>query len=183
MYFPSGVLLQMTLHWLIIVFILFSKGTQHLWSVPVMSFQDVTYHFRVSLSVSKLQSMRGFQTLRGSSVLFDPFIVHFAGIKSVTDWWSLSQCAFHWQSEVSCATEGETSSYSDYHFLIQSSCVWGGRRCAFTIHHIFPVWFHLYAVVMGSGFVSVLYIIFKDIHTEQTICHCPHCIPLHMYVH
>ncbi|XP_041795493.1 myelin regulatory factor [Chelmon rostratus] len=53
-----------------------TKGTQHLWSVPVMSFQDVTYHFRVSLS-----------------------------------------------SEVSCATEGETSSYSDYHFLIQSSCV------------------------------------------------------------
>ncbi|XP_030281600.1 myelin regulatory factor isoform X3 [Sparus aurata] len=53
-----------------------TKGTHHLWSVPVMSFQDITYHFRVSLS-----------------------------------------------SEVSCATEGETSSYSDYHFLIQSSCV------------------------------------------------------------
>nr|XP_046250970.1 myelin regulatory factor isoform X2 [Scatophagus argus] len=53
-----------------------TKGTHHLWSVPVLSYQDVTYHFRVSLS-----------------------------------------------SEVSCATEGETSSYSDYHFLIQSSCV------------------------------------------------------------
>ncbi|XP_075946040.1 myelin regulatory factor [Anarhichas minor] len=53
-----------------------TKGTHHLWSVPLLSFQDVTYHFRVSLS-----------------------------------------------SEVSCATEGETSSYSDYHFLIQSSCV------------------------------------------------------------
>ncbi|XP_042352660.1 myelin regulatory factor isoform X2 [Plectropomus leopardus] len=53
-----------------------TKGTHHLWSVPVLSFQDVTYHFRVSLS-----------------------------------------------SEVSCATEGETSSYSDYHFLILSSCV------------------------------------------------------------
>ncbi|XP_040894424.1 myelin regulatory factor [Toxotes jaculatrix] len=53
-----------------------TKGTRHLWSVPVLSFQDITYHFRVSLS-----------------------------------------------SEVSCATEGETSSYSDYHFLIQSSCV------------------------------------------------------------
>ncbi|XP_033489853.2 myelin regulatory factor isoform X6 [Epinephelus lanceolatus] len=53
-----------------------TKGTHHLWSVPVLSFQDVTYHFRVSLS-----------------------------------------------SEVSCATEGEASSYSDYHFLIQSSCV------------------------------------------------------------
>ncbi|KAF7654222.1 hypothetical protein LDENG_00072260 [Lucifuga dentata] len=56
------------------------KGTHHLWSVPVLSFQDITYHFRVSLS-----------------------------------------------SEVSCATEGETetksTSYSDYHFLIQSSCV------------------------------------------------------------
>ncbi|GAA6221426.1 myelin regulatory factor isoform X7 [Lates japonicus] len=53
-----------------------TKGTRHLWSVPVLPFQDITYHFRVSLS-----------------------------------------------SEVSCATEGETSSYSDYHFLIQSSCV------------------------------------------------------------
>ncbi|XP_031717587.1 myelin regulatory factor isoform X6 [Anarrhichthys ocellatus] len=53
-----------------------TKGTHHLWSVPLLSFQDVTYLFRVSLS-----------------------------------------------SEVSCATEGETSSYSDYHFLIQSSCV------------------------------------------------------------
>ncbi|KAL7857684.1 hypothetical protein AOLI_G00177860 [Acnodon oligacanthus] len=27
-----------------------SKGTTHMWSVPVTSFQDVTYHFRVSLS-------------------------------------------------------------------------------------------------------------------------------------
>ncbi|XP_019934282.2 myelin regulatory factor isoform X5 [Paralichthys olivaceus] len=53
-----------------------TKGTRHMWSVPVLSFQDVTYHFRVSLS-----------------------------------------------SEVSCATEAETSSLSDYHFLIQSSCV------------------------------------------------------------
>ncbi|XP_026168336.1 myelin regulatory factor isoform X2 [Mastacembelus armatus] len=52
-----------------------TKGTHHLWSVPVLSYQDITYHFRVSLS-----------------------------------------------NEVSCAT-GETSSYSDYHFLIQSSCV------------------------------------------------------------
>lgn len=56
-----------------------TKGTHHLWPVPVMSFQDVTYHFRVSLS-----------------------------------------------SEVSCHHEGErkaTTSYTDYHFLIQSSCV------------------------------------------------------------
>ncbi|XP_034060817.1 myelin regulatory factor isoform X7 [Gymnodraco acuticeps] len=53
-----------------------TKGTHHLWSVPVLSFQDIAYHFRVSLS-----------------------------------------------SEVSCASEGETSPYSDYHFLIQSSCV------------------------------------------------------------
>ncbi|XP_068459679.1 myelin regulatory factor isoform X6 [Clinocottus analis] len=53
-----------------------TKGTHHLWSVPLLSFQDITYHFRVSLS-----------------------------------------------SEVSCVTEGETFSYSDYHFLIQSSCV------------------------------------------------------------
>ncbi|XP_030646348.1 myelin regulatory factor [Chanos chanos] len=28
----------------------YTKGTNHLWSVPVMSFQDVTYHFRVSPS-------------------------------------------------------------------------------------------------------------------------------------
>ncbi|XP_034032265.1 myelin regulatory factor [Thalassophryne amazonica] len=27
-----------------------TKGTHHLWSVPVPSFQDITYHFRVSLS-------------------------------------------------------------------------------------------------------------------------------------
>ncbi|XP_070687235.1 myelin regulatory factor isoform X2 [Pempheris klunzingeri] len=53
-----------------------TMGTHHLWSVPVLSFQDITYHFRVSLS-----------------------------------------------NEVGCATDGETSSYSDYHFLIQSSCV------------------------------------------------------------
>ncbi|XP_062246655.1 myelin regulatory factor isoform X2 [Platichthys flesus] len=53
-----------------------TKGTRHLWSVPMLSFQDITYHFRVSLS-----------------------------------------------SEVSCASEGETSSYSDYHFIIQSICV------------------------------------------------------------
>ncbi|XP_029379268.1 myelin regulatory factor [Echeneis naucrates] len=53
-----------------------TKGTRHLWSVSVLSFQDITYHFRVSPS-----------------------------------------------SEVSCATEGEFSSYSDYHFLIQSNCV------------------------------------------------------------
>ncbi|XP_029008383.1 myelin regulatory factor isoform X2 [Betta splendens] len=52
-----------------------TKGTHHLWSVPVLSFQDVTYHFRVSLN-----------------------------------------------SEVSCATEGGRSSYSDYHFLIQKMC-------------------------------------------------------------
>lgn len=38
--------------------LLFSKGTHHLWSVPVLSFQDVTYHFRVSLSVSKLFTLR-----------------------------------------------------------------------------------------------------------------------------
>ncbi|XP_068170176.1 myelin regulatory factor isoform X2 [Antennarius striatus] len=53
-----------------------TKGTSHLWSVPVLSFQDITYHFRISLS-----------------------------------------------SEVSCAVEEDASSYSDYHFLIQSDCV------------------------------------------------------------
>ncbi|XP_027856486.1 myelin regulatory factor isoform X1 [Xiphophorus couchianus] len=53
-----------------------TKGTHHLWSVPVSSFQDVTYHFRVSHS-----------------------------------------------GEVSCATEEKIPLHSDYHFLIQSSCV------------------------------------------------------------
>ncbi|XP_034734856.1 myelin regulatory factor isoform X2 [Etheostoma cragini] len=53
-----------------------TKGTHHLWSVPMLSFQDITYHFRVSLS-----------------------------------------------SEAGCSTEGDTSSYSDYHFIFQSSCV------------------------------------------------------------
>lgn len=50
-------------------------------------------------------------------------------IYCVTDSWFLSPYAFHWQSEVSCDPEGETSSYSDYHFLIQSSCVWERRWC------------------------------------------------------
>ncbi|XP_068615612.1 myelin regulatory factor-like [Brachionichthys hirsutus] len=53
-----------------------TKGTSHLWSVPVLSFQDITYHFRISLS-----------------------------------------------NEVSCAVEGDASSYSDYRFVIQSGCV------------------------------------------------------------
>ncbi|KAM7414687.1 hypothetical protein PAMA_019481 [Pampus argenteus] len=53
-----------------------TKGTHHLWAVPVLFFQDITYHFRVSLS-----------------------------------------------SEVNCTTEGQTSSYSDYHFLIERRCV------------------------------------------------------------
>lgn len=42
---------------LIVCVLLYSKGTRHLWSVPVLSYQDVTYHFRVSLSVSKLRNM------------------------------------------------------------------------------------------------------------------------------
>ncbi|XP_047451756.1 myelin regulatory factor isoform X2 [Mugil cephalus] len=53
-----------------------TKGTHHLWSLPLLSFQDITHHFRVSLS-----------------------------------------------SEVTCATEGKSSSYSDYHFIFQSSCM------------------------------------------------------------
>ncbi|CAG08769.1 unnamed protein product [Tetraodon nigroviridis] len=35
-------------------YLIFSKGTHHLWSIPILSFQDITYHFRVSLSVSHL---------------------------------------------------------------------------------------------------------------------------------
>ena len=37
-----------------ILHLTFSKGTHHLWSIPISSFQDITYHFRVSLSVSHL---------------------------------------------------------------------------------------------------------------------------------
>lgn len=33
------------------------KGTHHLWSMPILSYQDVTYHFRVSQSVSLLWSV------------------------------------------------------------------------------------------------------------------------------
>ncbi|XP_029697575.1 myelin regulatory factor isoform X2 [Takifugu rubripes] len=53
-----------------------TQGTHHLWSIPILSFQDVTYHFRVSLS-----------------------------------------------SDVSCAGDGDSSSFSEYHFLIESSCL------------------------------------------------------------
>ncbi|XP_055780266.1 myelin regulatory factor-like isoform X7 [Salvelinus fontinalis] len=57
-----------------------TEGTDHLWPVPVLSFQDVTYHFRVAKS-----------------------------------------------SEVRCGVEEEkvsttTPPYSDFYFLIQSSC-------------------------------------------------------------
>ncbi|XP_038872917.1 myelin regulatory factor [Salvelinus namaycush] len=56
-----------------------TEGTNHLWSVSVLSFQDVTYHFRVAKS-----------------------------------------------SEVRCGVEDEnvstTPPYSDFYFLIQSSC-------------------------------------------------------------
>ncbi|KAM9377240.1 myelin regulatory factor [Pholidichthys leucotaenia] len=53
-----------------------TKGTHHLWSVPLLSFQDITYHFRVSFA-----------------------------------------------SEVSCASDGKIASFTDYHFIIESSCV------------------------------------------------------------
>lgn len=91
-----------------------SKGTHHLWPVPVMSFQDITYHFRVSLSVSKSPSL---DSMRWHWLILLIIVITFAP---------------HRQSEVSCDHEGErkaTTSYSDYHFLIQSSCAWGGRRC------------------------------------------------------
>ncbi|KAG7262660.1 hypothetical protein CRUP_012539 [Coryphaenoides rupestris] len=55
-----------------------TRGTRHLRSLPTLSFQDVIYHFRVTLS-----------------------------------------------SDVTCSSEEEnktTALYSDYHFLIQSSC-------------------------------------------------------------
>lgn len=32
----------------------FHQGTHHLWSMPILSYQDITYHFRVSQSVSLL---------------------------------------------------------------------------------------------------------------------------------
>ncbi|KAK6317693.1 hypothetical protein J4Q44_G00109840 [Coregonus suidteri] len=58
-----------------------TKGTDHLWSVPVLSFQDVTYHFRVAQS----RKVR-------------------CGVE---------------EGNVSAPT---TPPYSDYYFLIQSSC-------------------------------------------------------------
>uniref|UniRef100_H3DF70 Myelin regulatory factor n=1 Tax=Tetraodon nigroviridis TaxID=99883 RepID=H3DF70_TETNG len=57
-------------------YLIFSKGTHHLWSIPILSFQDITYHFRVSLS-----------------------------------------------SDVSCTSDGDSSPFSEYHFLIESSCL------------------------------------------------------------
>lgn len=76
---------------------------------------------------------------------------------SVTDF--SSPRAFHSQSEVSCATAGETSSYSDYHFLIQSSCVWDGRRCVpvpLRYTTCFLCGFHFYSFVMGVGFRLII---------------------------
>lgn len=69
LYFPLSLLrlvlfdyrmLFLLLLWLLNC-LLFYQGTHHLWSVPALSFQDVTYHFRVSLSVSK--NIWGAQTL------------------------------------------------------------------------------------------------------------------------
>ncbi|CAB1322564.1 unnamed protein product [Coregonus sp. 'balchen'] len=60
---------------------LLTTGTDHLWSVPVLSFQDVTYHFRVAQS----RKVR-------------------CGVE---------------EGNVSAPT---TPPYSDYYFLIQSSC-------------------------------------------------------------
>ncbi|XP_077451750.1 myelin regulatory factor isoform X2 [Stigmatopora argus] len=53
-----------------------TQGTHHFWSLPLLSFQDISYHFRVS-------STNG----------------------------------------ISCTTEAEKSSFSDYHFVIKSSCM------------------------------------------------------------
>lgn len=108
---------------------------------------------------------------------------------SVTDF--SSPRAFHSQSEVSCATAGETSSYSDYHFLIQSSCVWDGRRCVpvpFTIHHVFPLWLPFLLFCDGCR-VSPHYctLFLKDIHTKQklhsTVPTSPHVYALrHLFL-
>ena len=51
--------------------------------------------------------------------------------KDFSKGWTLNDlsCGLALQSEMSCVTEGESesaASYSDYHFLIQSSCVWDG---------------------------------------------------------
>ncbi|XP_057693648.1 myelin regulatory factor isoform X4 [Corythoichthys intestinalis] len=53
-----------------------TQGTHHLWSLPLLSFQDISYHFRVSSS-----------------------------------------------NGISCTTKAEMSSFSDYHFVIESSCM------------------------------------------------------------
>ncbi|XP_063053323.1 myelin regulatory factor [Engraulis encrasicolus] len=61
-----------------------TEGTDHLWSIPILSFQDVTYHFRVSAS----------------------------GAVSCSS-----------EEEEGVNEEDEVSSpFSDYYFLIQTSC-------------------------------------------------------------
>ncbi|XP_061139853.1 myelin regulatory factor [Syngnathus typhle] len=53
-----------------------TRGTHHLWPLPLLSFRDITYHFRVSSS-----------------------------------------------DGMSCGAEGETSSYSDYHIVVENKCM------------------------------------------------------------
>lgn len=157
--------------WLIFcIVLLFLKGTRHLWSVPVLAFQDITYHFRVSQSVSKLVQNVDKQSL-------DSFIEVFGLSKDC-----LMIPMYLQQNEVSCTTEGEASSYSDYHFLIQSSCVWRGRQRV-------PSSFK-YATLLCCGSVCTLLwwetvlphsctLFLKRFNAEQTIC--SNCNPLHTH--
>lgn len=146
-------------HWLIlyIILIFVSKGTHHLWSVPVLSFQDITYHFRVSLSVSKL----GLQNMKGSFVLLDPIIVVLS-LNKVNDWlmivistcFSLTEWSelCHWRRNLIILRLPFSHS--------KQLCVRRKTMCpsAFTIRHVFPLWFHLYAVVRVLSHYCTLFL-------------------------
>lgn len=53
------------------------KGTHHLWSMPILSYQDVTYHFRVSQSVSLLHARESpwFHLFQGGLIGFSFFFI------------------------------------------------------------------------------------------------------------
>lgn len=56
-------------------FLFFHQGTHHLWSMPLLSYQDVTYHFRVSQSVSPLS--QGFRPHGPDLLLICSIIIWF----------------------------------------------------------------------------------------------------------
>lgn len=80
--------------------------------MPILSHQDVTYHFRVSQSVSRLSLRFGSSRPDLLSVCLTIVSFLLLGVHLLVT-----------QAEVSCDSARETSSYSDYHFLVQSQCI------------------------------------------------------------